>query len=135
MFYRKLAEDFLMYMIQHTKPPFDEPTQYSRGKFGILIYLHAIRDGATSGELSQHFSVSTGRIATALKTMEKEGMLLRKSDDTDKRRVTVHITDKGRSFLNERHQEAIAKTAEKLSQLEQDEAVELIRLVKKIMKD
>lgn len=131
MFYKQLAEQILAYMVQHAKP-FDEPTNYSRGKIGILIYLQTIADGATPGELSQHFGVSTGRIATALKGLEEDGMLERRTDQADKRKVTVHLREKGRELLFEKREEAIAKTEKSLSKLEQEEALELVRLVKKL---
>lgn len=133
MDYKHLAEDFLCHMRKHTPPLFDEPGKYSRGKIGILIYLQDIQDGVTPGELSRHFSVSTGRIAAALKRLEKEGLLHRRTDDIDNRKSSVSITDEGREFVHQSYLEGVAKIEEQLSKLEITEARELIRLLKKFM--
>lgn len=48
-----------------------DPQEFSRGEMGILVYLTFKKDGVTSGQLSEALFVSTGRIATALKGLEK----------------------------------------------------------------
>jgi MarR family transcriptional regulator, organic hydroperoxide resistance regulator len=131
--YKELASELFEFIAKTHKPPFEEPTTFSRGEMGILIYLNFKTEGVTSGELSEYLSVSTGRVATALKSLEKKGLIVRSTDISDKRRVIVFITDAGRKTLMERHQEAIEKTAEMLQKLNIEDAKEFIRLVKIII--
>ncbi|MDP4096272.1 winged helix DNA-binding protein [Paenibacillus sp. P96] len=134
MDYKALATELFDYVTQARKPPFDERGQhFSRGEMGILICLNFNKTGVTSGELSEYLSVSTGRIATALKSLEKKGLVVRRTDITDKRKVIVFITDSGKQFLIDRHNEGIAWTERTLRKLSEEEAKEFVRLVKIIV--
>lgn len=67
----------------------------SRGEGGILCALKQHPEGLTPGELSKIMDVGTGRIGNALKNMENKGIILRKDDDTDRRKTVVTLTEKG----------------------------------------
>lgn len=135
MDYKELAiELFHSIASSQSPPPFDEPMKHSRGEMGILHYLHYIKDGATAGELSEAFSVSTGRIATALKGLEKKGMILRSTDPTDKRKVVVFITEQGKESVCKGYNHAISMTEKMLRKLDEQDAKEFVRLSKIIFK-
>ena len=133
MGYTAFAAELFQCMAKSPKPSLDEPRNFTRGEIGILIYLHFVRDGASAGELSEYLSVSTGRIATALKGLEKKGFIIRRRDTTDKRRVIVCITDPGRKFVIEGHNKGIEMTEKYLRKLSEEEAEEFVRLVKLII--
>lgn len=78
-------------------------------------------------------SVSTGRVATALKSLEKKGLVVRRTDVNDKRKVIVFITDSGKQFMIDRHKEGITWTENVLRKLDEQDAKELIRLIKLIV--
>lgn len=71
MDYRAAAVELFECIVQSRKPALEEGGHFSRGEMGILIALSQ-QDGVTSGYLSEFLSVSTGRIATALKSLEKK---------------------------------------------------------------
>lgn len=133
MGYPELAVELFQCMAKSPKPPMEEPRNFSRGEIGILIYLNFIKDGVSSGELSEYLTVSTGRVATALKSLEKKGFIVRRPDASDKRRVIVFITDAGRDFVIEGHNKGIAMTEKFLRKLSEEEAKEFVRLVKLII--
>ncbi|MFZ0446343.1 MAG: MarR family transcriptional regulator [Bacillus sp. (in: firmicutes)] len=131
--YKKLAEDLFEFMARCPKIPMQEPQEFTRGEIGILVYLHFNSDSVTSGDLSESLSVSTGRVATALKGLEKKGFIIRQTDLSDKRRVNVLITEAGRKLVRDKHQHGIEKMVKALQKLDEEEAIEFVRLVKKII--
>ena len=131
--YKKLAEDLFEFMAKCPKIPMQEPQEFTRGEIGILVYLHFNSDSVTSGDLSESLSVSTGRVATALKGLEKKGFIIRRTDLSDKRRVNVLITEAGRKLVRDKHQLGIEKMVKALQKLDEEEAIEFVRLVKKII--
>jgi len=131
--YKKLAEDLFEFMARCPKIPMQEPREFTRGEIGILVYLHFNSDSVTSGDLSESLSVSTGRVATALKGLEKKGFIIRRTDLSDKRRVNVLITEAGRKLVRDKHQLGIEKMVKALQKLDEEEAIEFVRLVKKII--
>ena len=131
--YTKLAEDLFEFMARCPKIPMQEPQEFTRGEIGILVYLHFNSDSVTSGDLSESLSVSTGRVATALKGLEKKGFIIRRTDLSDKRRVNVLITEAGRKLVRDKHQLGIEKMVKALQKLDEEEAIEFVRLVKKII--
>ena len=131
--YKKLAEDLFEFMARCPKIPMQEPQEFTRGEIGILVYLHFNSDSVTSGDLSESLSVSTGRVATALKGLEKKGFIIRRTDLSDKRRVNVLITEAGRKLVRDKHQLGIEKMVKALQKLDEEEAIEFVRLVKKVI--
>jgi len=131
--YKKLAEDLFEFMARCPKIPMQEPQEFTRGEIGILVYLHFNSDSVTSGDLSESLSVSTGRVATALKGLEKKGFIIRRTDLSDKRRVNVLITEAGRKLVLDKHQHGIERMVKALQKLDEEEAIEFVRLVKKII--
>lgn len=134
MFYKKLAKEFFDFMVLTHAGPMGppDPKDFSRGELGILIYLNFKQDGVTSGELSEALRVSTGRVASALKVLEKKQLIVRSTDDTDKRRVYVHITDIGRQSIMEKHYEAIEKMEKSLRKLSEEDAKKFVELTKRL---
>jgi DNA-binding MarR family transcriptional regulator len=72
-------------------------------------------------------------VATALKSLEKKGLVVRRTDVNDKRKVIVFITDSGKQFMIDRYNEGIAWTENVLRKLDEEDAKELIRLIKLIV--
>ncbi|MDQ0493095.1 MULTISPECIES: MarR family winged helix-turn-helix transcriptional regulator [Paenibacillus] len=133
MDYKALATELFEYVVKTNKPQLEERGHYSRGEMGILICLNFNEDGVTSGRLSEYLSVSTGRVATALKSLEKKGLVVRRTDVTDKRKVIVCITDSGKQFMIDKYNEGIAWTESILRKLDEQDAKEFIRLIKLIV--
>ncbi|QJC50720.1 MarR family transcriptional regulator [Paenibacillus albicereus] len=130
MDYKLLAEEMFEHVARSNSASFEEPVPFSRGEVGILLYLLFRNNGASAGELSEFLAVSTGRIASALKTLEKKGLVLRCTDEGDRRRVLVYYTDAGKKFLLDRRAEHIAQTEQMLRRLSERDAQEFVRLMK-----
>ena len=68
-----------------------------KGQPPILKYLSE-NDGCKQSEIAQKEHVSAATTTVMLQTMEKNGLIERKSDEKDLRIMRVFITDKGREI-------------------------------------
>lgn len=60
-------------------------------------------------------------------------MIVRRTDDSDKRKVIVFITDAGKQFMLDKYNEGVAWTENVLRKLDEQDAKEFIRLIKLIV--
>lgn len=134
MDYRALAGELFRSIFKSAKTPLHQtPRDVSHGAIGILVTLLRAGDGLSSGELSKALQISTGRVATALKSLEKKGMIVRREDPQDGRRVLVYVTESGRAFAHEKHEKAMSEMERMLRLLGEEDAQELVRIVKRMV--
>lgn len=111
--------------------------EHAHGEFAILFFLHYNKakngvESFSSGDLSKALELSTGRMAIALNGLERKGLIKRTSDYSDRRRVMVSITDEGSSLAEDHHERGLDRFEKMLSSLGEEDAVELVRIVKRI---
>ena len=58
-------------------------------------------DGLTQGDLSSRAGMTAPTTVVAIRRMVKDGLVIRKPDDQDRRKVRIHLTEKGRRFRDE----------------------------------
>lgn len=98
------------------------------GQAACLRVLDA-QDGVSQRDMAEFLHVSPPSITAMLQTMEKAGLVVRKTDESDQRVTRVYLTDKGRkeaAGLRSVLAEYINEVFEGVS--EEDET-ELIRLL------
>lgn len=132
MDYKELADELLLICRKNNRP-FAPPHDISKGEIGLLTYLAFDNNYMLAGDLSQTLGLTSGRIASALKSLEGKGFITRVNDPNDKRKVIVSITKEGKTFAENGKQKAILETAGLLEYLGEKDAQELVRLVKKII--
>jgi DNA-binding MarR family transcriptional regulator len=72
----------------------------SRGRFMVLINLmSADPEPVRPGELAERTGVTGATISGLLKHLEADGLIARAGVPEDRRRVTVRLTESGRTFL------------------------------------
>lgn len=69
-----------------------------KGQPPILKYL-SVHDGCKQSEIAQREHISAATTTVMLQTMEKNGLIERKTDENDLRIMRVYITGKGREVL------------------------------------
>ncbi len=132
MEYNSLADELFYILAQFSKNPLQEhPRNFATGEMAILYYLNTIRNGATAGEICNYMQVTTGRIASALNSLERKKYIERKNHDDDKRKVIVYITEPGREYIIENYESGIVLAKSILDSLGEEDARELIRLIRK----
>ncbi len=60
-----------------------------------FIILNVEKEGTPSTSLGPKMGMESTSLSRTLKTMEKEGIIIRKTDKKDKRKVLVFLTEKG----------------------------------------
>lgn len=132
MDYHILAKELISLMAVK-KTPMEDSGQLSRGEIGILMYLRHKQDGISSGDLSKAIDLSTGRVATALKGLERKEYIQRVPDPKDKRRIYVFLLEKGMEYVSEKEQKVLTKTENLLEKLGEEDAKDFVRILKRIM--
>jgi DNA-binding MarR family transcriptional regulator len=107
----------------------------SQGRFHILMHLFRHKDsgGLSPSELSRHIGVKSASITGLVDTLEKNEMVCRQRDSSDRRKVLIKLTDYGESFLRRflpQHQEHVRAF---MSGITADENQQLTQLLKKVV--
>lgn len=135
MNYENYAEELTQYITKTEKA--GRIVQYNiaeikRGELAVLLYLIDEKDGANAGEISHALDVNTSRVAAILNSLSRKEYIQRISDLNDKRKIQVYITDKGKEFAMTRRDEMIHHISHMLSQLGEKDALEYVRICKRI---
>jgi MarR family transcriptional regulator, organic hydroperoxide resistance regulator len=133
MDYKSLAEELFHIMTRTAKLPFQKKVDdLSHGERRILGYLTFGKNGVPSGDLSDKLDLTTPRVASALNSLAEKGYIERNRDENDKRMVIVSITEAGKSFMMEEYNKLISMMQQTLERLGENDAQELIRIIKRI---
>lgn len=65
-----------------------------RGEMHTIFYIGSF-PGSYISEISRNFGVTRAVVSKTIKKLETEGYVIKTSDSKDKKRVTLHLTDKG----------------------------------------
>ena len=135
MDYSELAEAFIeqMHILRRFKPQ----KTINESMHGEVFMLHKIATSEVRiipSELSNAMGISGARIATTLNGLESKGYITRQIDPSDRRRILVALTDKGKE-KNEEYQCALNEITEKMLRLlGENDAKEYVRITKKLGK-
>lgn len=108
--------------------------EFTKGELYVLNYLDKHDGTAYPKDVSREMRVSTARIAAILGQMERKGWITRISDAEDTRQVIVTLTQSGRDYLVSKEQEIIASVVSMLKDIGENDARELLRIQRKMMK-
>lgn len=133
MDYQKLAEDFMqkMFLLSKVRPQ----RKIHDSMKGETIILHILEHQGGSvqpSELSSSMDISTARIAAALNNLERKGMITRRIDTSDRRRILVDLTDAGKAQAEAQRQELLEHTVRLLSLLGEEDALAYVRITGKM---
>lgn len=92
----KLFEQLRKLYFSRTHVGFEE---FLRGEMKILSYICAEGGEFLPGQLASSLEMTGGRIAGILRSLEKKGYITRRTDELDRRRVLVSITESGREYI------------------------------------
>jgi len=102
------------------------PTQ-----FGVLEALYHLGPMRLCDLAAKHLRTS-GTLTVVVDNLEKRGLVERRPSPTDRRSITVHLTDVGRSTIAALFPTHAKGVAEAMSVLTEQEQIELARLCKKL---
>jgi len=133
MDYTNLAREFMEIMNQMRKCNIHKPISDSmHGEIFVLLYISKHEYNVIPSEISNEVGISTARVAATLNSLEKKGMITRKIDVNDRRRILVEMTPSGREQI-ENHFKMIMKiTTNMLSYLGENDAKEYVRIMRRL---
>lgn len=106
---------------------------FIHGEMFILNYLLEFKGSAAPTELSTAMNASTARVAMALKTLESKGLVKRDTDQSDRRKIKVTITEQGSEFVKQHRAVMHARMEKILQELGEADAKEYIRITGRIV--
>lgn len=100
-------------------------------QFAVLEALYHKGD-LSIGEVKDKILSSSGTIPVVVQNLEKEKLLERTQDESDRRKFILHITEKGRNLMDKVYPENESIIISILSILDKDEQEKLVNYMKKI---
>lgn len=107
--------------------------EFWKGETYVLGYLLSRNGRTLPSEMSADLGISTARVAATLNSLERKGLILRKIDDADRRKINVSITEEGALAVSERRREVAARIGTMLSMLGEEDAGDYVRIVGRII--
>lgn len=111
---------------------FGKVDEIQRGTGFILAYLQKADREVIAGDLARELNVSTARIAALLKTMEKNGYIIRYRSSEDNRQTVVEITQKGIDYSGTIKEQILEKAELLLEKVGKEDLDEFIRISQEI---
>ncbi|MGN0838918.1 MAG: MarR family winged helix-turn-helix transcriptional regulator [Pyramidobacter sp.] len=99
-------------------------------QFGVLEALYHCGD-LTVGEVKEKILSSDGTIPVVVRNLEKQGLLFRKQDPSDKRKSILSLTEQGRTLIAKAYRENDEMVQNQLSVWPAEEKKQLAALLKK----
>jgi DNA-binding MarR family transcriptional regulator len=105
--FRLRPESMLCFDIYATHHAVGQVYQPLLSKLGLTYpqYLVMIllweRDGQTVGQLGERLDLASSTLTPLIKRLETQGLVTRKRDTADERKVRVHLSQAGRSLQHE----------------------------------
>lgn len=133
MDYKDLALEFIEVMNQTRRRNVPKQIDDSmRGEHFVLNYISEHEGNVTPSDISNEMGITSARIAAALNSLEKKGLILRRIDAEDRRRILIDMTDVGREQVKKHYQMILDTTTSMLRHLGEEDAKNYIRIMKKM---
>lgn len=135
MDYKSMAEELLRVRAELLRVPANQMVnEFVHGELFVLNYLLVHGGTAYPKELSKEMSVSSARIAALLNQMEKKGWITRATDVVDTRQILITLTPLGKKVVMRKKDEIVNEVVQVLEKIGPDDAKELLRIQRKIMR-
>lgn len=133
MDYTDLAYEFMETMNQIKKRNMHKQFNESmHGEIFTLYYISQHEGNVIPSDISNEIGISTARVAATLNSLEKKGMVTRKIDPSDRRRILVEMTPTGKKEIEEHIKMIRDITINMLRYLGEDDAKEYVRIMKRL---
>ena len=133
MDYTVLADELLNNMHLLHKAKFQKNiNEAMQGEAFVLQYITHQKGDVLPGEIGNEMDVSSARIAAALNNLESKGLITRRIDLRDRRKILVGITPEGKVLAQQQQQAVIAGASKMLALLGEQDAREYVRITCKL---
>ena len=134
MDYEKLAAEMVkdLHQLQNLKPH-KQLGECMQGEHFVIMYIAQQRGSVLPSKISKIMGISSARIAAALNSLERKGLVTRQIDPNDRRRILVDLTPAGQAKAAAKTQLLRERTTLMLTLLGEDDAKDLVRLIKRLV--
>lgn len=133
MDYTALAREYMEVLFKMRKRKNQKKISDSmHGEQFVLGYLSHHDGCGIPGDISNEMGISTARIAATLNSLETKGLLTRRIDELDRRRILVELTDAGKKKESDHEKHIMAIMVHMLEELGDHDAIEFLRILKKL---
>ncbi|MDR2559885.1 MAG: MarR family transcriptional regulator [Oscillospiraceae bacterium] len=94
-----------------------------------LQYIALNGGSVLPGDISAEMNVSSARVAAALNNLENKGLITRRTDKNDRRKVIVEITPEGREIAEKQWKNIVDGATKLLNLLGENDAREYVRIM------
>lgn len=133
MDYTALAREYMEVLFQmRNRKASKKISDSMHGEHMMLSYLSHHGGSGIPSEISSELGISTARIAATLNSLESKGLLTRRIDELDRRRILVELTAHGREKESNHTKRIMGVMVHMLEDLGEHDAVEFLRILKKL---
>lgn len=132
MIYDELATEFLKIIFLKRRPN-DPSYGLTRGEIGTLLYLRHECNNVLAGDISKRLDLTTGRMASVLKSLDHKDFIIRKKSEEDARKTIVSITKLGEEHIDNHSKETHKRLSKMLEFLGEEDAKSFVRIQRKII--
>lgn len=100
--------------------------EFLQGEMKVLSFICREDRELLPGQLSSALEMTGGRIAGILRSLEKKGFITRRTDELDRRRVLVSITERGKGYIESRSETLETRLCMLVDAMGQDNTASLI---------
>lgn len=134
MDYVELATEFLAKMSGLQRAKFNKSINETvQGEGFVLAYIALQGGDVLPSEIGHKMGVSTARVAMALNSLEKKGLITRKIDVRDRRKILVGLTLEGKFLAEKNYRTAVDAVAKMLVLLGEHDAREYVRITARLV--
>ena len=112
--------------------PYLKPLGITYTQYIMFLVLWE-KDGITVGELCKRLRLDTGTVTPMLKNTEKQGLIRRTRSEDDERVVVISLTEDGKDLYKKSRK--IPSKIGSCVKLEKEEAIELYRILYKLLEE
>ena len=127
-----MAKQLFMLVGLMQREPIKKMQKISQGEMAMLGFLTYEKSETNPKELSKRFNLSTARVANTLNSLERKEYIKRVHDSSDRRKVMVYITEKGKEVFTETEKEALNEFSKLVSYLGENDSLCLLEIIDKI---
>jgi Transcriptional regulators len=133
MNYESLAHEYLdiMYAMRGRNAQ-KRVNDSMHGEAFVLSYVSEHEGNVIPSDISNAMGITSARVAAALNGLEGKGLVTRRIDTEDRRRILIDLTDAGREKVQEQKQMMVGFVTGMLQYLGENDAKEYIRIMKKL---
>lgn len=133
MDYTALAREYMEVLFQmRNRKSSKKISDSMHGEHFVLAYLAKHGGSVIPSEISNEMGISSARIAATLNSLEAKGLVTRRIDERDRRRILVELTDSGRHREAAHAKHMLDVMVHMLEDLGEEDAKEFLRILKKL---